>query len=1027
MGFPGITLSNSLSNISIINCTFQQSQVCNSVYIDLIDLVASVDIVNSKFMHNAVSDASLCESFNSPLVVISSTRLDMTIYSSVFYNNGHSNKGSGSLNGSLIVSVGGSLSIQSVLVKNSSFISNGIVGVKLTDLAAQQTKFTIDEVNICDNKLGMDALVNGKLKVMSSHFMNNINGALNIQLGDDVDIELFNTTFANNNATADTLGTALHVYTSNNSTVNISLCNFCNNIGGNSIASILSPLPFDTPSAFSNVRITSSKFVNNKNGSALRVAKSFLKFYSTILFQDNFARSGAGIYVAERSQISMDDASTVKFINNTASLRGGAMYIDLVNCYDLGIVFMNFTRYESVSFINNSARFSGNSIYFNIPASCDVIRDVNNINSTAYIPYKFNFTQSQGLIGLAIVASPYKIQLCSSATKCDCTNSMNNSAHVIEDDVMLGQSLYFNTILCDYFNNAAEASTFQLTCIDCGIQYRLLDDKVLIQNGSSNRIELISLNADADLKDNRNVTLNISSIFSPEYKQLTATLSVILAPCNNGFVFNKVTQKCECYSEDDQIQCDGDSARIKLGYWFGIFSGKHVISECHNDYCNFFTHRKETRNGFYNLPEDTDEQCSSHRAGIGCGRCSEGYTLAYNSPDCVSLEKCSPGIVVLVIVLSVLYWTAMIAIWFGVAHLFSTHQVSPGYLYGIIFFYSIVDILLVTNFHTIDGVFYTATILSSFAKLNPQFLGKLCFIENLDAIDQQFLHYSHVVFVSVLLVVTYFAAKCNQRVFVYVNRNKVLVISFVILFSYTSLTSISLLLLKAVKFDGINGYYTHLSPHLKYFANRHGAYGTVALLLGLFITIGFPLFLAMEPLILAATNDRLNIRKKDLLFIAKFIKKHTFLARVKELLEQFQDSYKDQHRWFAAYYLICRFVIMLIAYYTDGYNNMIYYLQTACVIITMTHIWIQPYKDDVINVLDTAILLIMLLVVNLSAFSFSTSAITGLAICLIIAPSVVLFCVAIGVKSLTIYKTKKFVVNTENNPDISLDSRPAPR
>ena len=118
--------------------------------------------------------------------------------------------------------------------------------------------------------------------------------------------------------------------------------------------------------------------------------------------------------------------------------------------------------------------------------------------------------------------------------------------------------------------------------------------------------------------------------------------------------------------------------------------------------------------------------------------------------------------------------------------------------------------------------------------------------------------------------------------------------------------------------------------------------------------------------------------------------------RIKQLLDQLQDCYKDQYRWFAAYYLICRLVIMLITYFAnDDYNYMIYYLQTACVVITMTHIWIQPYKNDLINKLDTVILLIMLLVVNVSAFRFSTFIIVGIIISLVIAPLILLAGIAV--------------------------------
>ena len=114
---------------------------------------------------------------------------------------------------------------------------------------------------------------------------------------------------------------------------------------------------------------------------------------------------------------------------------------------------------------------------------------------------------------------------------------------------------------------------------------------------------------------------------------------------------------------------------------------------------------------------------------------------------------------------------------------------------------------------------------------------------------------------------------------------------------------------------------------------------------------------------------------------------------------------------------------MLITYYAnDDYNYMIYYLQTTCVVITMTHIWIQPYKNDVLNVMDTVILLIMLLIVNLSAFGFSTSVTTGIAISLIIAPLLLLF--SVGVKKFLVLMIKKRQPNVED--DFNLNGRNAP-
>ena len=754
--------------------------------------------------------------------------------------------------------------------------------------------------------------------------------------------------------------------------------------------------------------------MGNKLGSVLQISKCFLKLYSNNSFQDNSAKSGTGIYIAKTSQISVEDGSTVQFINNTASLRGGAMYIDLANCYDRGIVFTNLTRYNSISFINNSATHSGHSIYFNIPDSCDVIGDTNNSDSAAYAPYKFNYIPSPNTIGPEISTSPYEIELCSPinfgsvSTK---TTKGYNSECVMVYNIMLGQSLYFNPTVRDFFKATAEATMFKVNCSNCGLKYRLLEKTILAQNGLRSKINILSIAANVDVENDTNIILSISSLLSPEFKQLATTLSLTLSPCYNGFLFNEESQQCECYDEDDYLQCEEDRAHIRLGYWFGVFSGKYTFSICHNDYCNFFSHRRQTSDEFYKLPEEINDQCNSYRTGVACGQCSEGYSLAYNSPDCI---KCSSWMTVLAVLLTILYWTVIIAMLFGVAYFLHTRQLSPGYLYGITFFYSIVDILLVTNLNATSGVFYTATILSSFTKLNPQFLGKLCFIENLDAIDQQFIHYCHVVFVFIILMVIYIMAKCNSRALLYVNRGIVPATCFVLLFSYTSLTSTSLLLLRAVKHDNIDGMFTYLSPHLKYFANRHAAYASVAILCVLLVTIGFPLLLVMEPLLTMfdcnLKKDTWNKAKQQ---IKGFLEKHTCCAKIKQLLHRLQDCYKDQYRWFAAYYLICRLVIMLIIYFANGdYNYMIYYLQTACVVITMTHIWIQPYKNDTLNLTDTVVLLIMVLTVNISAFRFTTSTTVGIAISLIIAPLLLVF--GVVVKKLLVHMIMK---NQPNDGD----------
>ena len=78
----------------------------------------------------------------------------------------------------------------------------------------------------------------------------------------------------------------------------------------------------------------------------------------------------------------------------------------------------------------------------------------------------------------------------------------------------------------------------------------------------------------------------------------------------------------------------------------------------------------------------------------------------------------------------------------------------------------------------------------------------------------------------------------------------------------------------------------------------------------------------------------------------------------------------------------------------------------------MTHIWLQPYKNFMLNVTDTTVLLIMLLIVNLNSFSFSTATTAGIAISLIIAPLLLLFGMAAS-KMHLVSRIKRVL----NNPD----------
>ena len=113
------------------------------------------------------------------------------------------------------------------------------------------------------------------------------------------------------------------------------------------------------------------------------------------------------------------------------------------------------------------------------------------------------------------------------------------------------------------------------------------------------------------------------------------------------------------------------------------------------------------------------------------------------------------------------------------------------------------------------------------------------------------------------------------------------------------------------------------------------------------------------------------------------------------ILNQFQGCYKDNCRWFAAVYLICRQVILIIVVidFSDYYIEL-YLLIIICLITTTLHYSVEPYQSDFLNKLDGILLHLLLLVISLQMVSFSsgftTTATEGVASALLLLPIVLI-------------------------------------
>ena len=219
---------------------------------------------------------------------------------------------------------------------------------------------------------------------------------------------------------------------------------------------------------------------------------------------------------------------------------------------------------------------------------------------------------------------------------------------------------------------------------------------------------------------------------------------------------------------------------------------------------------------------DRDTQCNPYWGDLACGECnySTGYAIKYDTTECVPVDKCLTASITYSLLflfgVSFLYWIVIISFIFVLLHF--KFDITAGYAYGLLFYYSVLEQLvndatnstknfIATNSDSyIDYYFLfdysddaynfmkvkALPFLLSIGNLKPSFTGSmnLCF-GHAKIIDHLILGYIHPIIVTFLVVIIYILAR--NFVFVartigrYVNSKSICIL---LLLSYSSITYI---------------------------------------------------------------------------------------------------------------------------------------------------------------------------------------------------------------------------------------------
>ena len=702
----------------------------------------------------------------------------------------------------------------------------------------------------------------------------------------------------------------------------------------------------------------------------------FLNDDGYTLFQDNQDQSGASLYLDLNSKVIFTNNSKVFFNNNIATRYGGAIYYDIRQssnaCYNNLSTFIVNDSSTKIEFKYNSAGIAGNSIYFSISQSCN--------GTLQYDAQNPIFSQ---LIG-AIATSPNKLKLYYPAKL---SNSTDPSTYNISD-IMLGENIIIPGCVLGHDDMPAGSIQFTVQLVEDNRQNFSIKGSNLISVDCKTLQGINDLVVTGSPPLNQNssiIKIQLNSFYDNtiDWKPITVHLNVQLSSCHLGFYYSSNVKHCVCYTTDNIVTCSGRNSTIKNGYWFGKINDQPTVTICPINYCNFESCKATT--GMCDLHPVRENQCRAHRSGAACGNCEEGYTLSFDSIDCIEIDRCTIGQTVLVIAVSFLYWIIFTATVFGMMYF----KIGLGYLYGISFYYSIIDIVMGNTLIFSNSLYQLITTLSSVAKMLPQFLGQLCVVKGLSGIDQKFIHYLHPFAILLVLVIVSISTRFSRRLSLFVSRAVIHAICLLLLLSYSSIASTSILLVRAISFNDVHKVYSYLSPDIEYFHGRHLVYVMIAIVIAFAVVFGLPLLLLVEPFL----NSKINF------------------IRIKPLLDQFQGCYEDKFRYFACYYMIFRLMIFgIIAINESNPFVTLYLLQVICLIMILLHVKVKPYNNNIINILDSFVLFVLVLAISLQIVEtyrgFPSNTALAIAFVLVILP---LFVFLLILLCLLVIRIKKWI------------------
>ena len=647
-----------------------------------------------------------------------------------------------------------------------------------------------------------------------------------------------------------------------------------------------------------NVMFSNSK--TSRDGGAMLLVSSSLVIqeFSIITFAGNSATYGGALFIDQSSSVNFISPSNVSFINNFASLSGGAIYFQSAipsqyvraNCFFHINATIGSISDVHIYFEGNFAGEAGSALYGGNIDNCSL--------ECSTMPYPYHdicITSSGKVFDMIMDIGPHDNStslISSDPTKvCRCNQSypLNCTVHPYYEYV----HVYPREKL-----SIALLALGQRDGIAPGIIYAWTNPTTIFSTlRTSNHCSMYDIPVFDEL-----TFLTTQGSFSGETDRLPKIIIITtVLPCPFGLSEQNGSESA-CYC-NELLQRHGFTCNISDqsiswssgAKWIGNISHDviGIIDDCPSDYCNNLTTVTLNR---------SDVHCQNSHSGILCGQCQGNLSMMFGSSRCSS--GCSNYYLLLLIPFSIM----------GVALvgflLLCNFTVTNGTINSFILYAFVIQ--LNKNIYFPSSCYAAMKFLSIFISwLNLDLGIETCFYQRMDSIGRVWLQFLFSVYVSLLIGAIILAGRISSRISRLCRYRIVPVIATLFLLIYSKMLRTLLIIYDFAHMDTSDASTTRFvwmyDGNEQFLGPKHIGLFIVGLLVIAFFIIPYTVLLLLTPYLMKVSHWRV----------------FSWINRIKPLVDSYEAPFKDRYRFWTGAMLIYRIALVVMSAYFSQQPKMI--------------------------------------------------------------------------------------------------------